>query len=91
MQWRGPQDMGPENYMMPMGPSAYNPYWNPMQPGLDGFMPPYGGPMPYMGYGLNPMDVAFGGGLPHDRFVGPGCILPYGPPPPQRYDSVCFI
>ncbi|KAL8539843.1 hypothetical protein ACS0TY_001444 [Phlomoides rotata] len=81
MQWRPPQDLPPENYMMPMGHSAYNPYWNGMQPGLDGFMPPYGAPMPYMGYGLSPMDVAFGGGLPHDRFVGPGCMLPYGPPP----------
>ncbi|KAK6157956.1 hypothetical protein DH2020_005270 [Rehmannia glutinosa] len=81
MQWRSPQDLAPENYMMPLGPSAFNPYWNGMQPGLDGFMPPYGGPMPYMGYGFNPMDVAFGGVLPHDPFGGPGCMLPYGGPP----------
>ncbi|KAL3649595.1 hypothetical protein CASFOL_005998 [Castilleja foliolosa] len=83
MQWRPAQDLAPENYMMPFGPSAFNPYWNGIQPGLDGFMPPYGGPMPYMGYGMNPMDVAFGG-LPHDPFGGPGCMLPYGPPHPQR-------
>ncbi|KAI3468974.1 hypothetical protein Pfo_025637 [Paulownia fortunei] len=80
MQWRTAQDLAPENYMMPLGPSAFNPYWNGIQPGLDGFMPPYGGPMPYMGYGLSPMDVAFGGVLPHDPFGGPGCMLPYGPP-----------
>ncbi|GFP84404.1 protein mpe1 [Phtheirospermum japonicum] len=82
MQWRTAQDLAPENYMMPFGPSAFNPYWNGIQPGLDGFMTPYGGPMSYMGYG-NPMDVAFGG-LPHDPFGGPGCMLPYGPPQPQR-------
>ncbi|KAL0395133.1 UNVERIFIED_CONTAM: E3 ubiquitin ligase PQT3-like [Sesamum latifolium] len=81
MQWRTAQDLAPENYMMPMGPSAFNPYWNGIQPGLDGFMPPYGGPVPYMGYGLSPMDVAFGGVLPHDPFGGPGCMLPYGGPP----------
>lgn len=91
MQWRSAQDLGPENYMMPMGPSGFNPYWNGMQPGFDGFMQPqYGGPMPYMNYGLGPMDP-FGGVLPHDPFGGPGCMLPppYGhPPPPQRYGSV---
>ncbi|XP_011081312.1 E3 ubiquitin ligase PARAQUAT TOLERANCE 3 [Sesamum indicum] len=81
MQWRTGQDLAPENYMMPMGPSAFNPYWSGIQPGLDGFMPPYGGPVPYMGYGLSPMDVAFGGVLPHDPFGGPGCMLPYGGPP----------
>ncbi|KAK4389513.1 E3 ubiquitin ligase PQT3-like [Sesamum angolense] len=81
MQWRTAQDLAPENYMMPMGPSAFNPYWSGIQPGLDGFMPPYGGPVPYMGYGLSPMDVAFGGVIPHDPFGGPGCMLPYGGPP----------
>lgn len=93
MQWRPPQDFAPENYMMSMGgPSPFNPYgWNGMQPGLDGFMPPYGAPMPYMGYGLNHMDVGFAGVMPHDPYAGPGCMLPYGPPPPQRYDSACFI
>ncbi|KAK4483614.1 hypothetical protein RD792_010813 [Penstemon davidsonii] len=84
MQWR--QDLAPENYMMPMGPSGFNPYWNGIQPGgFDGFMPPYHpGPMPYMGYGLGPMDIGFGGMLPHDPFGGPGCMMPFGGPPPQR-------
>ncbi|GER25698.1 DWNN domain [Striga asiatica] len=86
MQWRNAQELAPENYMMPLGPSAFNPYWNGIQPGLDGFMPPpYGGPMPpYMGYGFNPMEVPFPGALPHDPFGGPGCMFPYGPPQPQR-------
>ncbi|KAL3635682.1 hypothetical protein CASFOL_020229 [Castilleja foliolosa] len=85
MQWRTAQQdhLAPEYHMMPFGPSApFNPYWNGVQPG---FMPPYGGPMPYMGgYGINhPMDFAFGG-LAHDPFGGPGgCMLPYGPPQPQ--------
>ncbi|XP_051114703.1 E3 ubiquitin ligase PQT3-like isoform X2 [Andrographis paniculata] len=83
MQWRAAQEFAPENYMMPMGgpAAAFNPYWNGMQPGLDGFMPPYPGPMPYMGYGLNPMDMAFGGVMPHDPFGVPGCMMPYGAPP----------
>ncbi|CAA0823126.1 DWNN domain- a CCHC-type zinc finger [Striga hermonthica] len=86
MQWRNAQELVPENYMMPLGPSAFNPYWNGIQPGLDGFMPPpYGGPMPpYMGYGFNPMEVPFPGAVPHDPFGGPGCMFPYGPPQPQR-------
>ncbi|PRQ49311.1 putative transcription factor C2H2 family [Rosa chinensis] len=49
MQWKTPQDLAAENYMLHMGPSAaYNPYWNGMQPGMgmDGYMPPYGAPMP---------------------------------------------
>lgn len=87
MQWRGAQDLGPENYMMPMAPSGFNPYWNGMQPGFDGFMPPYPGPMPYMGYGPSPMDVAYGGVFPPDPFGGMNCMLPFGPPPVQRYDS----
>ncbi|CAA3006544.1 zinc finger CCCH domain-containing 18-like isoform X1 [Olea europaea subsp. europaea] len=77
MQWTG-QDLAAENYMMPFGPSAFNPYWTGMQPGMDGFMPPYNGHMPYMGYGLGPMDVAFGGVMPQDPFGGPGFMMPYG-------------
>ncbi|EPS61422.1 hypothetical protein M569_13374, partial [Genlisea aurea] len=67
LHWRGPtpQDHMAENYMMSMGPAHFNPYWNGVQPGLDGFMPPYGGlPLPYMGYGVGPMDVGFGGVIP---------------------------
>ncbi|CAA0807608.1 DWNN domain- a CCHC-type zinc finger, partial [Striga hermonthica] len=82
MQWRNPQDLGPKNCMMSLGPSAFTPCWNRVQPGLDGFLPPYGGPMPpYMGYGHHPMEVAFMG---PDPFGGPGCMFPYGPPQPQR-------
>ncbi|XP_073132901.1 E3 ubiquitin ligase PARAQUAT TOLERANCE 3-like [Henckelia pumila] len=81
MQWRTAQDLAPDNYMMPLGPSTFNPYWNGIQPGFDGFVAPYGGPMPYMGYGFGPMDMAFGGVFPQDPFGGgPGCMLPYAPP-----------
>ena len=82
MQWRA-QDLAAENYMMPMGPAAYNPYWTGMQPGMDAFMAPYPGAAPYMGFGLGPLDVPFGGVLPQDPFGGQGCMLPFGPP--QRY------
>ncbi|XP_024996165.1 E3 ubiquitin ligase PARAQUAT TOLERANCE 3 isoform X1 [Cynara cardunculus var. scolymus] len=84
MQWRASQDFAAENYMMPPGPSPYNPYWNGMQPGMDAFMGPYGGGMPYMGgYGLGPMDVPFGGMFPQDPFGVSGLMMP---PfiPPQR-------
>lgn len=89
MQWTG-QDLAAENYMMPFGPSAFNPYWTGMQPGMDGFMPPYNGHMPYMGYGLGPMDVAFGGVMPQDPFGGPGFMMPYGGLP-QRCASVFLL
>ncbi|XP_042041965.1 E3 ubiquitin ligase PQT3-like isoform X1 [Salvia splendens] len=79
MQWRAGPDLVPENYMMNMGPSAFNPGWNGMHPGFDNFMMYGGGPMPYGGYGVNPMDVQFGGFLPYDPFAGHGGILPYGP------------
>ncbi|XP_027079594.1 E3 ubiquitin ligase PARAQUAT TOLERANCE 3 isoform X1 [Coffea arabica] len=79
MQWRA-QDLAAENYMMPMGPAAYNPYWAGMQPGMDAFMAPYPGAAPYMGFGLGPLDVPFGGVLPQDPFGGQGCMLPFGPP-----------
>lgn len=87
MQWRASQEFAPMNYMMPPGPNPYNPYWNGMQPGMDPFMGPYGGGMPYMpGYGLGPMDVPFGGGMfPQDPFGASGGLMM--PPfiPPQRY------
>ncbi|MCH97641.1 DWNN domain A CCHC-type zinc finger protein, partial [Trifolium medium] len=71
-QWKPPHDLGAENYMMPpMGPPpGYNPYWNGMQPCMDGFMPPYAGPMHMnmMGYGLGPYDMPFANGMPHDPF-----------------------
>ncbi|XP_076918368.1 E3 ubiquitin ligase PARAQUAT TOLERANCE 3-like isoform X3 [Bidens hawaiensis] len=86
MQWRASQEFGgPMNYMMPQGPNPYNPYWNGMQPGMDPFMGPYGGGMPYMGgYVPGPMDVPFGGMFPQDPFGVP--MNPMMPPfiPPQR-------
>ncbi|XP_019150253.1 PREDICTED: zinc finger CCCH domain-containing protein 18-like [Ipomoea nil] len=84
MQWRASQDIAAENYMMPMGPS-YNPYWTGMQQGMEGFVGPYPGQMPYMNYGLGPMDVPFGPMMPPNPFGGPGCMLPPNPfGPPQR-------
>ncbi|XP_007039787.2 PREDICTED: E3 ubiquitin-protein ligase RBBP6 isoform X2 [Theobroma cacao] len=83
LQWKTPQDLAAENYMMSMGPSAYNPYWGGMQPGMDGFMGPYAGAMPYMGgYGLSPLDVPFGGVMPPDPFGAQSYMFP--PIPPQR-------
>ncbi|CAI9759461.1 unnamed protein product [Fraxinus pennsylvanica] len=79
IQWRTNQDLAAENYMMSMGPCAYNPYWTGIQPGMEAFVPPYGGTMPYMG-GFSHMDLALGGVLPPDSFAGPGFMLPYGPP-----------
>lgn len=90
MQWRASQDFPPENYMMHMGPpSAYNPFWNGMQPGMDGFGGHFGGPMPYMGYGLGPlpMDIPFGGVFPHDPFAAQVNMMPF---PPQRYALLYF-
>ncbi|XP_030502982.2 E3 ubiquitin ligase PARAQUAT TOLERANCE 3 isoform X1 [Cannabis sativa] len=59
LQWKASQDFPVDNYMMPMGPSAYNPsynlsynpsaynpYWGGMQPSMDGYMTPFGGQMP---------------------------------------------
>ncbi|XP_058764496.1 E3 ubiquitin ligase PQT3-like [Vicia villosa] len=69
-QWKPPHDLGAENYMMPMGPPpGYNPYWNGIQPGMDGFMAPYAGPMHMMGYGLGPYDMPFANGMAHDPFA----------------------
>ncbi|XP_038996228.1 E3 ubiquitin ligase PQT3-like isoform X1 [Hibiscus syriacus] len=82
-QWKTSQDLAAENYMMSMGPSAYNPYWTGMQPGMDGFMGPYTGVMPYMGgYGLGPMDMPFAGVMPPDPFGAQNYMFP--PIPPQR-------
>ncbi|PIA44928.1 hypothetical protein AQUCO_01700479v1 [Aquilegia coerulea] len=75
LQWRTPQDIGGENYMMPFPPPACDPYWGNMQFGMDGFMNPYGGTMPYMGYAPGPFDP-MGGMLPQDYFGGPGYMMP---------------
>lgn len=89
MQWRSYQDLGAESYAsMPMAPSAYNPYWvGGMPMGMDGYMAPYAGTMPYMGYAPGPFDVPFAGMLPQDPFAAQGYMLPVGP---QRYARVLF-
>ncbi|PKI41548.1 hypothetical protein CRG98_038059 [Punica granatum] len=84
MQWRTPQDLAAENYMMPLGPSGFNPYWNGMQPGMDGFMGPYANAMPYnMGYGMGPLDMPFGVMPPQDPFASQA-YMNMMPPVPQR-------
>ncbi|XP_042515150.1 E3 ubiquitin ligase PQT3-like [Macadamia integrifolia] len=81
MQWRTSQDFAAENYIMPLGPSAYNPYWPGMQLGMDGYATPYSGAVPYMGYAASPFDVPFGGIVPQDHFGGgQGFMLPVVPP-----------
>ncbi|XP_058105960.1 E3 ubiquitin ligase PQT3-like isoform X2 [Magnolia sinica] len=80
LQWRTPQDLGGENHAMHFGPSAYNPYWPGMQWGMDGYMAPLPGPMPYMGYTPGPFEVPFGGVLPQDPFGGQGYMMPVVPP-----------
>nr|XP_017223541.1 PREDICTED: uncharacterized protein LOC108200001 isoform X2 [Daucus carota subsp. sativus] len=80
MQWNTSHEFAAENYMMPVGP-AFNPYWNGMQPGMEGFGGPCAGPMPYMGYGPMPMDVPYGGHLPQDPYGPPVNMMPF---PPQR-------
>lgn len=80
MQWRTAQDMAAENYMMSLNASTYPPYWNGMQPGMDAFMAPYGGGMPYMGYGMGPLDMPFAGVMPQDPFGAPGYMMPVVPP-----------
>ncbi|KAK7330783.1 hypothetical protein VNO77_24983 [Canavalia gladiata] len=81
LQWKTPHDFGAENYMMPMGPPhGYNPYWNGVQPCMDGFMAPYAGPMQMMGYGLGPLDMPFAAGMPQDPFGMQGYMMPVVPP-----------
>ncbi|CAA2933537.1 zinc finger CCCH domain-containing 18-like isoform X1 [Olea europaea subsp. europaea] len=89
MQWRTSQDLAAENYMMSVGHCAYNPYWTGIQPGMEAFVPPYGGPMPYMG-GFGHMDLAFGDVLPPDPFAGPGCMLPYAGPPHRDHADLAM-
>lgn len=82
LQWKTPQDLAAESCMMPLGPSAYNPYWTGIQPGMEGYMGPFTGAMPYMAYGMGPLDMPFGG-MPQDPFAAQGYMMPVVPP--QRY------
>lgn len=89
MQWKFPQDnLAVDNYnMMPLGPSPYNPFWSGMQPGME-YAAPYGGSLPYMGYGLGPYDVPFGV-LPQDPFGAQCFMMP--PVPLHRFAQVLCI
>ncbi|KAJ0106183.1 hypothetical protein Patl1_18454 [Pistacia atlantica] len=80
LQWKTPQEFAAENYMMPLGPSAYNPYWTGIQPGMEGYGAPFGGAMPYMGYAMGPLDMPFGGVMHQDPFMAQGYMLPGVPP-----------
>ncbi|XP_038687657.1 E3 ubiquitin ligase PARAQUAT TOLERANCE 3 isoform X2 [Tripterygium wilfordii] len=82
LQWRTSQDLAADPYMMPLGPSAYNPYWNGMQLGMEGYMGPYAGGIPYMGpSAYNPyLDMPFGGIMPPDPFGAQGFMMPVVPP-----------
>ncbi|XP_020267892.1 E3 ubiquitin ligase PQT3-like [Asparagus officinalis] len=93
MQWRGFQELAPENHSgMPLGPQAqaYNPYWGGGMPmAFDGFMAPFGGAMPYsMGYAPGPFDVPFGAMLPPDPFAAQGYMMP--PLPPRDLSELGF-
>ncbi|XP_021655105.2 E3 ubiquitin ligase PARAQUAT TOLERANCE 3 isoform X2 [Hevea brasiliensis] len=78
--WKVSQDLTAESYMMPLGPAPYNPYWGGMQPGMEGYMNPYVSPMPFMSYGMGPLDVPFGGMIPPDPFAAQGYMMPVVPP-----------
>ncbi|XP_058221892.1 E3 ubiquitin ligase PQT3-like isoform X3 [Rhododendron vialii] len=73
-----------DNTMMSLCPLSYNPRWNGTQARIDGYVSPYGDPLPYMSYGLGPFDVPFGF-LPQDPFVAQGYMMP--PVPPQMHAS----
>ncbi|CAL9174974.1 unnamed protein product [Musa hybrid cultivar] len=81
MQWRSYQDLGAENYGMPLPPPGYNPHWSGGMPmGVDGYMAPFGGAMPFMGYTPGPFDIPYGGGIfPQDPFVAQGFMMPAVP------------
>ncbi|XP_042380736.1 E3 ubiquitin ligase PQT3-like isoform X1 [Zingiber officinale] len=81
MQWRGYQDLGTENFGMPLVASGYNPYWGDGMPlGVDAsYVTPFGA-MPFMGYPPGPFDVPFGGGmLPQDPFAAQTYMMPAVP------------
>ncbi|KAJ8492559.1 hypothetical protein OPV22_014280 [Ensete ventricosum] len=81
MQWKSYQDLGAENYGMPLAASGYNPYWAGGMPmGVDGYMAPFGGAMPFMGYTPGPFDIPYGGGIfPQDPFAAQAFMMPAVP------------
>uniref|UniRef100_A0A7N0RBD8 DWNN domain-containing protein n=1 Tax=Kalanchoe fedtschenkoi TaxID=63787 RepID=A0A7N0RBD8_KALFE len=86
MQWKTGQEIG-AGYVMPVGSAGFNPYWNGVQPGMEAYMPSFGGPMPFMGgYPLGPLDMAYGGFMPQDPFAAQDLTYPLVRPqhPHQR-------
>lgn len=81
MQSRPHQEFAVENYLMPTETTYHSPFWNSMQVKFDGFGRPCGGQMPFMGYGLGPTSILFGGAFHHDSFGEQARIMPL---PPQR-------
>ncbi|KAF7139159.1 hypothetical protein RHSIM_Rhsim07G0110400 [Rhododendron simsii] len=73
-----------DNAMMSLCPLSYNPHWNGTQARINGYVSPYGDPLPYVSYGLGPFNVPFGF-LPQDPFVAQGYMMP--PVPPQMHAS----
>ncbi|XP_017231853.1 E3 ubiquitin ligase PQT3-like isoform X2 [Daucus carota subsp. sativus] len=66
LQSRPHQDFAAENYSTPVEPVGYNSYWNSTLPEFHGFVHPYGGQMPFIGYG--PASISFGGAFHHNPF-----------------------
>ncbi|MQL81922.1 hypothetical protein Taro_014371 [Colocasia esculenta] len=80
IQWRAFAEMGAENFAgMHMAPAAYNPCFGGMPWGMDGYMAPFPGAMPLMGYAPTPFDAHFGGMLPQDPFAAQGFMMPLLP------------
>ncbi|KAF3505047.1 hypothetical protein F2Q69_00041822, partial [Brassica cretica] len=94
-QWNHVPDLaGPDYNMMQMGPgpgpgpqffNGMQPAFNGFHPGFNGFPGPFPGQMPpFMGYGINPMEMAFGRGMNMmhpDPFAAQGFGFPNIPPP----------
>ncbi|CAH2078783.1 unnamed protein product [Thlaspi arvense] len=96
-QWNPMQNIPGPDYMMPMGPGPTNhQFFNGVQPGFNGVQPgfngfhqgfngfpgPYPGAMPpFMGYGMSPMDMPYGGVMHPGPFAAPGFGFPNIPPP----------
>ncbi|WOL17002.1 hypothetical protein Cni_G25790 [Canna indica] len=74
MQWRGYQGMGAENFGIPWASSGYNLYGTGAFPlGMDGS---FGAMMPYMGCGISPFNVPFGGRyFPQDPSAAHGFMM----------------
>ncbi|WOK99799.1 hypothetical protein Cni_G08511 [Canna indica] len=74
MQWRAYQGMGAENFAIPWASSGYNLYGAGAFPlGVDGS---FGAMLPYMGCGISPFNVPFGGRyFPQDPSAAHGFMM----------------